>query len=648
MTAHVLPERRPEAVLAPAPARPLSAGHSLLDPRSAVSWVLPAFAVAGLAASQGGYFPRSWGWSAFALSWVAGLALALRSRIVLARLELAFLAALTAFVAWIGVSAAWSVTVPQTLLDLERGVVYIAGAMAVLLVARLGSEERILGGVLAGIAVVAAYSLATRLFPAEIGVYDPIATYRLSEPVGYWNTLGAFAAIAALLALGFAAFSRTSASRALAAAALVVLVTTLYFTFSRGAWLALGIGLAALFSLSPRRLALAAWTATLAPFAALAVWLASRSEGLTHQGAALSQASSDGRRLFGFVVALVASSAVVAILAGRLAERLRPSARLRRVAGGALLAGVVASGVFGLVAVGGPVGLVERGYAEFTAPPPRVVDLNQRLVSFSGNGRADLWALAWDNYAAHGWLGSGAGTYERYYNMHRPPTLGKVRDAHGLFIEVLSELGPVGLGLLVVALACPLMAGALRRQRSMVPVAVAGYSVYLAHAFADWDWEMTGLTLAAVFCGAAALTACRDRRAITLSPPARLGAVGLAAAVAVVAGVTFLGHSALEKSEAARNGRDLELAEHEARAALRFLPWYPRGWIELGRTRLAAGDAAGARESFQKAIDSDPGNWMYWLELARASSGDARARALARGLLLNPYSRQLASAGAGA
>ena len=85
------------------------------------------------------------------------------------------------------------------------------------------------------IAVVCGYGLAARLFPDHIGVFDPIAVYRLSEPVGYWNTMGLVAGMGAILAFGFASRARYAAVRALAAASLVPFVATAYFTFGRAA-----------------------------------------------------------------------------------------------------------------------------------------------------------------------------------------------------------------------------------------------------------------------------------------------------------------------------------------------------------------------------------------------------------------------------
>ncbi len=65
----------------------------------------------------------------------------------------------------------------------------------------------LLVGILAAITAVSINGLLTRLFPDQLGVFDPISGYRLSEPVGYWNAFGILAAMGTLIALGLAARS---------------------------------------------------------------------------------------------------------------------------------------------------------------------------------------------------------------------------------------------------------------------------------------------------------------------------------------------------------------------------------------------------------------------------------------------------------
>ena len=77
---------------------------------------------------------------------------------------------------------------------------------------------------------------------------------RLSFPLGYWNAFGALAAVGAVLALGLAADVRAPAHvRGLCAAAVPLLAVALHLSLSRGAWLALACGVAALLVLAPRR-----------------------------------------------------------------------------------------------------------------------------------------------------------------------------------------------------------------------------------------------------------------------------------------------------------------------------------------------------------------------------------------------------------
>src|SRR5207237_390770 len=104
-------------------------------------------AVGGLAAGRGGYFPTSWGWAVVPLTWVAAMALCLRVAPRLGRLEILFLSGLTIFAAWIALSITWSREPAQTVLEVERALVYPAGVLAVLLVARGRAVGQVLGGV---------------------------------------------------------------------------------------------------------------------------------------------------------------------------------------------------------------------------------------------------------------------------------------------------------------------------------------------------------------------------------------------------------------------------------------------------------------------------------------------------------------------
>src|SRR5438093_189836 len=469
------------------PSRSAGKGLALRTPEG-MAPALAAFApVVGLAGAQGGYFPSSWGWATFPLLWVAALALVLRERIRLSGSERAFVGLLVALTLWILLSASWSVASAPSILESERGLLYVAGVAAILLVTRSRDLPRLLGGLLTAISAIAIFSLASRLFPDRVGVYDGTSVYRLAQPIGYWNGLAIFTGMGALLALAFASRARSIVVRAAAAAAPVVLLPTFYFTFGRGAWIALTAGAVFAVAIDPRRLQLLAGLLAFLPLPAVAVWAASRKPGLTHAGAPLSQAVHDGHRLALVLLLLAAGNAAIAVAFALAERRIEPPAWVRGGFAVAIVLVALASLATIFVRYGGPTTLAHKGYRAFKAPPPHVQgNLNKRLLSFSGNGRADLWRLAWDDARAHPVLGAGAGTYERYFLAHQPPQIGRVRDAHGLYIETLAELGPFGLILLLGALAVPLSVLGAAPRPPLVPGPAAAYAAYLVHTGVDW------------------------------------------------------------------------------------------------------------------------------------------------------------------
>ena len=275
-----------------------------------------AFAVtAALAAANGGYFPTSWGWSALALFFAAATALILRTSVRLGRLELVFLCLVAALVGWTWLSSVWSIDLSSSILEGQRALVLMGAVVATLALAPARPVRPLLGAVGLAATVVCAYALSTRLFPGRIGSYDTLAVYRLNTPVGYWNGLGVFAALGAVLALGFAARGSRRVTRGVAAASLLVLVPTLYFTFGRGAWLAGFAGLVVLFVLDSRRLQFAATALCVLPWPALGVALASQSDALTRQKSILPRAAHDGHRLALVLVLLAVFAAGAAIAA---------------------------------------------------------------------------------------------------------------------------------------------------------------------------------------------------------------------------------------------------------------------------------------------------------------------------------------------
>jgi tetratricopeptide (TPR) repeat protein len=594
---------------------------------------------------HGGYFPTAWGWGALACLWIVFVTLLVSDRLALGRLEMLLFGVLGAFLAWTAVSASWSVAAPAAIRELERELLVLSALVAMMLLVRRHMRP-VLGGVLGGIVIACAYGLATRLFPARLGgPFDAIAGYRLDEPLGYWNAVGLFASMGTLLAIGFAARGRTVAARAFGSAVPVVLVPTLYFTFSRGAWAALFLGLAVAVALDRRRLQLVSTIFMLSPLVAVAVWLCAREPDLNRRAAAISGAVAEGRRLALILVGLAVAGALVGP-ALQLAERNIPVGRRARVVfGGLVIVFLLGSVGLGLVHYGGPRHIARSAYDSLKAPPVAVSasgNLNRRLFSFSANGRFTQWRVALDDYRAHPWLGSGAGTYEFAWMKERP-TAGKVRNAHNLYIEVLAELGPVGLGLLILALSTPVFAAIKVRRHPLVPIALGAYIAFLLHAAVDWDWQMPALTIAGLLCGVAILVVARQQAdGRVLSRRLRITAVTAVATVAAFAFVGLMGNLAIAASNnAAANSNWLDSAKH-AREAKRWMPWSSEPWRLQGEAQYVLGDFDAARANFQKAIAKDPNNWLLWADLATVGTHGTWRAPARRALQLNPLAPELA------
>jgi O-antigen ligase len=604
-----------------------------------------AFAAVGLtAAANGGYFPTAWGWPTLCFVLVVLLAVLVRERVALGRLELVMLVLLGAFAGWTLISLLWSSSAAEPVLSAERTLVYVALLPAVFLTTSRRSAVLLPAGVLAASAAVCVYALATRLAPGRLEAFPSPDGYQLGAPIGYWNGLGLLASLGVILALGFTAEGRARWVRALSAASIPLLLTTLYFTFSRGSWLVLVVGLCLVLVIERRRLRFLAVVAALAPPGAVAVWVASRSPALTRVGASRDAASAAGARLAGVVLACLVAGAVTGWVFERLEHRVRLGELARRRIGAALVAAVLLAGVGAVVAAGGPASLVRRASSSFRASLPQTGgDLNRRLVSLSGDGRSEYWRVAWREIVAHPWLGGGAGSYERYWHLERRVGY-EARNAHNLYLETLAELGPLGLVLLLAALAVPLAAVRAVRTQPATPLAAAAYGAFLVHAAIDWDWQIPTVTLAGLLCGAGILVSAR-RETTGRSPSLRLRAAILALVLPFVAFavVEQVGNSALAGSQSAAENGDIAEAVRLARRAQAWTPWSFEPWQRLGEARLAAGDVAGARASFRRALALDRQNWSLWYALAETSSGEARARTLAAAARLNPRSPEVAA-----
>ena len=590
-------------------------------------------AVAGLAADNGGYFPTTWGWASVGLCAVAAVLLAVNGFPRLRPLEAVVLAAIVGLSAWTFASSIWSISVGRSILEGERSLIYLSGVLVAILLSRREGGRAVVIGTWLGIVAVCTYALLTRLFPMQFGVFDPLAGNRLSSPVGYWNGLALLAAIGILLAWGLAARGAV-AVRMAAGASTVVLVLTLYFTFGRGAWVALFAGVLATIIVDRNRVQLVATGIVIAVWPAIAVYYASRAGALVRVDVTLESAQKDGHAVavIALVLMTLAALAMLALDTLEARRRLTLGRRLRWVVAVVLISALAASLAVALARYGTPATIARDAWHSFTASPgPTDPSLNNRLFHLTGNGRAEEWRVAAREARAHPLLGSGAGTFSEYWYQFRV-TPGIVHDAHNLYLEMLAETGPVGLALLVLLLA-GLIVGAARSRSPLAAAAVGACVAYALHAVADWDWELPAL-LVAVLLPALAVAGDpaprRTRLGWRLAPTTAVVAIGAFALF------TLLGNIALARSANASNATHWQQAESEARSALGLVPWSAEPLRRLAVAQVGRGQILAARQSLRDAVDLDPRDWSLWYQLSEVSTGSARRHALAVANRLNP------------
>ena len=405
---------------------------------------------------------------------------------------IAWTAAWAALIAPTAASLAWTPSPAAGRAALVRGLAYAAIAGAGLAARRRVSARDMAAGLLCVIAGACIAALVWHLMPATFPVLGTAwDAGRLSAPLGYWNATGAFAAMGIVLGLGFT-IDGPRASRMLAAGCLPPLALVLYLTYSRGAIGALAIGLAAMLLLERRRGRLVGYALAVAPACLGVAALAHASRAIT-TGAYGPAAAGAGLRLLAATVALAAASAAAVAASGRLRPR-----------------GAVAGAVVATLALAAAGAALLGGHGD-------VNRTDARLGHLSLNGRGALWRVAWDDFRAHPGFGSGAGSFQAEFAAAEPVTFTPVYS-HSLELGTLAELGaPGGLAIAVILLLPG--AAAVRARRAPGTASILGaYAVFCAHSAVDWDWQVPGVTAAAMLCAVALLSLADPPK----SPPARV------------------------------------------------------------------------------------------------------------------------------
>ena len=215
--------------------------------RSLAVFLYGFLVIALVASSAGGFRATTIGWTALATLWLATMLVLLGKRVELGRWDVVYVGGVFLFTCWVALSNLWTSSMTSTMHEVARDIAYVGIVASGLLVVRKNTVQALLGGVFAAIVALSLYGLGTRVLPDRFGDFDStLGGYRLAAPITSWNGLGIFAVMGILLALGFATRAERLGTRAAAAAAMPLLASTMFFTFSRGAWIALIVGLIAI------------------------------------------------------------------------------------------------------------------------------------------------------------------------------------------------------------------------------------------------------------------------------------------------------------------------------------------------------------------------------------------------------------------
>jgi len=599
--------------------------------------VLTFASVLALASNDGGYFPSEWGWSTVALAWVCAIALVLGRGAALVREDRVLLGILAAITAWTAASALWADAVQAPVLEVERTLVYVVLLGTILVMARVGSAgTMVAGAALAGF-LVSGFALVTRLRPDLFGLYDdPVAHGRLYQPLGYWNALGIFTAMTTALCLGAAMRARTPWIRIAGAAALPAVVSTLFFTFSRGSMMTLAVGVGVSLALDSDRLRSLAIAIALAPWVVVAVGDARLQGALARGGAGVHAASSEGRPLLVVIALCAAASGATMWAIGIVERRVTFGPAVRRAYLAALAVAVIAVLAGAIAVYGSPAHMVTRvRHALEAKGPAKDVNQNVRLETLSLNGRPMLWRSALADVGDHPVLGSGAGTFEEYWNQHRPRNY-VARDAHSLYLERLAEQGPLGLALVLALVLYPIAVAIRMRRDPVVLTALGAFVAFALHAGFDWDWEMPAVVCLGLALAAAILVAARSEFPRPLPTRARTGLVAVLVVVGAVSFVGGVGNQAISASGDAANRGDYTKAASEARTATSWAPWSDQGWVALGAALVGEGKRDEAAAALRTATRKDPYDWIAWRRLADVTIDPERIHALRMSAELNP------------
>ncbi len=620
-------------------------------------WVGPgiAFLIAALTVylgfNAGGFFPGAVAYVTVAMAalLVLGIMLAREPLVGATPALLWALGAISGLAALTLLSGSWSHAWSRALIEFDRVLLYaLVLAFFGLVRHREGTLEWALRGFVVGALVLIVVAWITRVAPDVWPISYDIQPTRLSYPLTYWNALGVLAALGCLALLHLTAAARqATAVRVIAAAAFPMVASVLLLTFSRSSLALAPLGLLIYLVLARPRGGLGAVLALAVP-TAVAILASLDANTVSSPHYASPSGISQGHHLALIVLGCAAAAALIRFIALPLDRRVEewtpPRITTSQVLAGA--AAVVLVVVVVGVAVGAPDKLSQK-WDHFVNENAvgHVDNPSERLSSVGNDGRIPQWSAAIDAFDEDPVLGKGAGTYVNQWLRHRPYAF-TVINAHSLYVEVLGELGIVGLAL-VIALMLGFLVGAARRlrgpERQVFAVFLAMSVVWMLHAGIDWDWQMPAITIWLFALGGVALSRPRSADAEVVREagigriPRLVGAlcVGVLAVTPVLVGVS---QDRLDTALKQFEANECSAAIHSSLEALHTLGARPEPYEIIGYCDIRYGEDRLAEEAMKSAVSRDPENWEmhYGLALVRAAAGKDPLPEMREARRLNP------------
>ena len=563
--------------------------------------------------------------------------------------------------AYTALSILWSLSPSDSWLETNRTLAYLAvfaGGVALVRLAP-GRWAEMLYGVLAGLVAICAWALLTKVFPASLNPDETLA--RLRAPFEYWNSVGLTAAMAVPPLLWMTARRTGSgAVNAMAWPLLGLVFVCLMLSYSRGALIALAIGLAVWFAAVPLRLrAVAALLSSSLAAVPVVLW-AFAQDGLTVDRAPMAARVDAGHELGALLLLLVAVLGACGLAVGFFTAQSPPDERARRIAGRGLLAGLALVPVAVVIALaaapGGFSGQSSDAWSRLTDPQARTPGNTPDRLAATSSVRAQYWDEALKVHADSTLVGTGAGSYAVVRTRYRQNGDVLVRHAHGYFVQTLSDLGWIGLGLSLLAALAWLLTAAralgMRRADRGLPfdaervamwTMAAAVVVFAVHSAIDWTWFVPGnvvpaLLLAGWVAGRGPLRARLAVEApvteVVVEPVApRAGwrrytpepVRGLLAALAIV--TALLAAWAAYQPQRSVNAGDealalldrgrYEQAVEMARTAVDRNPLSPEPQFELAAIQQARGQTPEAKAALIRATEVQPASAEAWRRLGQ-------------------------------